>query len=119
MHEFQVTINLIKYLVKVASERGAKKVSEVYVEIGELTHLSQEQIQFLYSMLSARYPELNSSKLYISKRRAKIMCLDCNYTGGLGGEDDLLAFICPNCGSANIRVLEGTGFTVTRIKLIL
>ncbi len=121
MHEFSMTMNLIRYLIELVRNKNARKISEVYIEIGKLTHLNPEQISFLYNTVSSNYPELSDSKLYISRKDAKIRCRECNYTGPLPSDDELplLIFQCPKCGSGDIEVLEGNEFLVKRVKLVI
>lgn len=122
MHEMSMTINLIKYLVELVKNKGAKKIDEVYIELGTLTHLNPEQIMFLYNIFSNNYPELKGSKIFITRRDTKIKCLDCGYNGEIAKEDSeylIFLFRCPKCESGRIKILEGDEFLVKRVKLIM
>jgi len=121
MHEASMTIQLIEYVISEASKRNAKAVSEIYIEIGELTHLNPEQISFLYYSLTRNNSLLKNSKLYIKIIEGIAECTNCNYRGKIPKIEDLfllVTFKCPKCGS-KLKIIKGDEFVVKRIKMII
>ena len=51
MHEFSLTTQIVDSVLEDAKNQGAKKVTEVHLEIGKLTFLGIEQVRFSYKVL--------------------------------------------------------------------
>jgi len=118
MHEAAITAQLIEYLLEEARKRGARRILEVHLEIGELTHLNPEQIEFLYKVYSEGSPILRGSRLVITRVRGFVRCRECGFEGEVGAEDGLagIAFSCPRCGGL-LDVARGREFVVRRVRL--
>lgn len=121
MHEASMTIQLIEYLLNEASKRNAKRIIEVYLDIGEFTNLNPNQINYLYNILSQKYSVLKDSKIYINNIQGIIKCVECGYEGSPGHDYEIIyipLFSCPKCGE-KVEIIRGQEFTVRRIKMII
>lgn len=119
MHEFSVMNQIVEAVLQEAKKHNAKSVSEVYLEIGELTFLGHEQMNFAYQVLTEKNI-LNGSKIIISEKKAKIKCKKCEYNGKIEYDYDksfhfsVPMFTCPKCNSP-VEIVEGKECIISRI----
>ncbi|MDY6864813.1 MAG: hydrogenase maturation nickel metallochaperone HypA [Halobacteriota archaeon] len=103
MHEFSTMTQIVEVVLKEASKHNADSVTEVRLQIGELTFLGVDQMKFAYKVLSEDLDILGGSDLIIEEVKATVRCDDCGYMGRIGYEDEMLAnerlprLSCPNC----------------------
>ncbi|MEM2583691.1 MAG: hydrogenase maturation nickel metallochaperone HypA [Candidatus Thermoplasmatota archaeon] len=120
MHEFSTMQNIIGIVIDEAKKIGAKKVSKVILEIGELTFLADEQMKFAFNILKEG-TIAGDAEISIKKIKAKIKC-KCGYEGEIRyGEKDEFHFIfpiinCPICGS-DVEILEGRECRIKSIEV--
>ncbi|MGB9135088.1 MAG: hydrogenase maturation nickel metallochaperone HypA [Candidatus Bathyarchaeia archaeon] len=123
MHEGTITTQLVQSVLKQATERKAKKVVEVDLEIGQLTFLNPEQVMFWFEMLT-KDTILEGSKLVIEDREGAVRCSQCGYEGGFKYEDDsafhmpMPTLQCPEC-DAKVEIVGGKDCLIKRVKMIV
>lgn len=122
MHEFSV-ISSIMELVKSEMEKvRAEKVLEVHLEVGELSFLSHEALQFGFQALAESEPKISADALRIISVPAEVRCKRCGYIGAMKAEDDEAyhigapTFKCPECAGP-IELLAGKECTVRNIRM--
>jgi hydrogenase nickel incorporation protein HypA/HybF len=119
MHEFSIAASLVEKLSEFVQENPDKKIHEVRLGIGELSHIEHEQLRFCYSSITTETP-LEGSILTIDKIEALVECPHCSYRGRPKYWDDILAgapvvtFQCPACG----KTVEGTQGKECEIKSV-
>ena len=82
MHEFSRTSQIVEAVLNEAEKQGALKVTEVEVEIGDLTFLGLEQVRFSYKILTEK-TIARDSKLTMKRGHGKGKCDKCGYNGPL------------------------------------
>ena len=123
MHEGTITTQLVQSVLKQATERKAKKVVEVDLEIGQLTFLNPEQVMFWFETLT-KDTILEGSKLVIEDREGTVRCSQCGYEGGFKYEDDsafhmpMPTLQCPEC-DAQVEIVGGKDCVIKRVKMIV
>lgn len=112
MHELAVTQSILDIADQHASAAGAKKVTDIYLNIGKLSSIVDDSVQFYWDMISAG-TLCAGAALHFNRIPALIRCLDCQneYTF----EDEMIP--CPVCGSSRIKVLSGNEFNVDSIEI--
>jgi len=82
VHELSYAQALVENLLPIIEKNGAKKVSKVVVEVGELLLINPEQLKFCYEALT-KDTILEGSELEVVKVEPKLVCESCgkNYTG--------------------------------------
>jgi Zn finger protein HypA/HybF (possibly regulating hydrogenase expression) len=73
MHEFSIAANLVEKLSEFVRENPDKKIFEVRLEIGELSHIEHDQLCFCYESITKETP-LEGSSLKIDKVEAFVEC---------------------------------------------
>jgi len=123
MHEFSMTSQIVRAVIKEAEKRGAKKVLEVHLVIGKFTLLGIEQVRFSYGIL-VEDTIMEGSRLFIRSKKGKIKCDQCGYEGHIKFKNEPIYHIsfptltCPKCGSS-VRIVEGRECLIKSIKLVI
>ena len=77
MHEFAFAYNIFKVAEATALKYNAKKITEVILEIGELTLIVPELLQRSFEM-ATKGSIAEGAKLNIKITPGKIKCRECN-----------------------------------------
>jgi hydrogenase nickel incorporation protein HypA/HybF len=112
MHELAVTENILEIATRHGLQAQAKRVTDIYIDIGKLSSIVDDSIQFYWDIISEDTICLGA-KLHFQRLPAKIKCLSCENIFEL---DDGLA-PCPSCGSAQISVISGEEFSLQSIDI--
>lgn len=112
MHELAVTESILDIAVKYARQAEARHVTDLYLVIGRLSSIVDDSVQFYWDMLSEN-TLCAGSKLHFERVPAKMICLNCEQEYALDGE----LTPCPNCGSAQVKVLTGDQFYLDSIEI--
>lgn len=123
MHELSVAQQIALAVLKVASERGAKRVTRIEVEVGKLTFLGIDQLRFwLEACLEGTIGA--GSKLILREIEPAIRCGECGYEGGIKEvEVDpalhlmLPSIECPVCGSTDVEIVSGRDCLIRGVEL--
>lgn len=103
MHELSIASGLLGKLLDFAEKNPDKKIVEVNLAVGELSHIEHEQLRFCYEAITTETP-LEDSRLEIEKIDAMVKCPNCSYRGRPKYWDGALSGIpvatleCPSCG---------------------
>jgi len=122
MHEFSTAKGIVETIIIVAKEHEAKRITEVNLEIGILTMLNPEQLEFSFQVLTED-TIAKGAKLNISYTPMKLVCRSCRFSGRISTEkiDDALDVIsllkCPKCGSSDSEIDEGRSCNIKDIKV--
>ena len=84
MHEFSMASQIVEKVKEAAEKRGAKRVKEVELQVGELTLLNHDQLRFSYQIL-AKGTILEGSKLIIHSLEGEVECPECGFKNVLWG----------------------------------
>jgi hydrogenase nickel incorporation protein HypA/HybF len=112
MHELPVTENILEISLRHANEAQADRVTDIHVVIGRLSSLVDDSIQFYWDIISDG-TICKGAQLHFRRTPAKILCLNCASDYELEGELTL----CPNCGSAHVKVVSGDEFWLESIEI--
>lgn len=103
MHELSIASGLIGKLLDFSENNPDKKIVEVLLAVGELSHIEAEQLSFCYEAIIAE-TLLEGSRLRIEKIEAMVKCPHCSFRGRPKYWDGALSGIpvatleCPACG---------------------
>jgi hydrogenase nickel incorporation protein HypA/HybF len=121
MHEFSFAYNIFKVAEATALKYKAKRITEVLLEIGELTLIVPELLQRSFEM-ATKGSIAEGAKLTITMTPGKIQCRDCSKISEvtLTKESQLTGnqlFQCSYCSSNNTEIIEGKKANVKNIKI--
>jgi hydrogenase nickel incorporation protein HypA/HybF len=112
MHELSVTESVLEIACKHAEKAQAKKVTDIFLEIGRLSSIIDDSVQFYWDLIS-KDTLCEDAKLHFKRVPAQLICTECSHEYTL--EEELMP--CPNCGSARIKVLSGDEFNLDSIEI--
>jgi len=122
MHEFSIASTLVESVLDFATTPPPKKVLKVLLEVGELTCVEAEQLQFCYTSIITE-TALAGSSLEIERVSAEVHCPHCGYAGAPKYWDDAQAAAriatlqCPQCGQT-AETTRGHDCTIRTIRYV-
>jgi hydrogenase nickel incorporation protein HypA/HybF len=112
MHELAVTENLLNLALRHAEQASARRVTDLYMVIGELTTIVGDSVQFYWDIVSKGTP-CEGACLHFERIPAQFRCQDCGTQYPLNG--DLRG--CPQCASSRVLVAAGGEFRLESIEV--
>ncbi|PLW79307.1 hypothetical protein C0585_08510 [Candidatus Woesearchaeota archaeon] len=112
MHEHGITNEVVHQIIHACEDEGIEKPKKIIVELGELTSYKADPVLFYFESFKKTYPLLENSELEIKEIKGKVKCKDC---GNENGVEHSPLIICPDCDSANLKVLEGDKIIINSI----
>ena len=121
MHEFSFAYNIFKIAEATALKYNANKISQVYLEIGELTLIVPELLKRSFEM-ATKGSIAEGAELKIEILPGKIKCRDCSKVSTVTLSEEsyltgLQLFQCRYCQSKNTEIIEGKKANVKNIKI--
>jgi hydrogenase nickel incorporation protein HypA/HybF len=121
MHEFSFAYNIFKVAEATAIKYNAKKISEVYLEIGELTLIVPELLKKSFEMATSG-SIAEGAELIIELTPGKIKCRECDRISIVTLNEEsyltgLQLFQCQHCKSKDTEIIEGKKANVKNIKI--
>ncbi len=122
MHEFSFAYNIFQVAEATAIKNNAKKITEVLLEIGELTLIVPELLQRSFEM-ATKGSIAEGAKLTIQITPGKIKCKECGKESPVSLTEEaqltgLQLFQCSHCESNNTEIVEGKKANVKNIKIL-
>lgn len=112
MHELSIIAGLFEILEEKAREQKATKVVLVKLQVGKLAGVVPEFLETAFNT----YKEgtlAAEALLEIEDIPPTIKCQKC----GTEFTSENFVFLCPSCGSAEIKILAGTELLLEKIEL--
>jgi hydrogenase nickel incorporation protein HypA/HybF len=113
---------VVKTVAKVAQEKGAIRVLKVRLEVGELTFLGPDQMEFAFEILKEDREVVSGAELELGTIEARGTCSSCGYMGRPKvHEEPEFHFViptlqCPACGE-RLEITEGRDLYIRDIEL--
>jgi len=113
MHELGIMQNIVNTVQNYAKENDINKVSTVILEIGRISGVVPQALEFCFDVCS-NGTVLEGAKLEIDNVAAVGRCKKCN------AEFDLIKnnFCCPTCGRADWEMLSGRELIIKGLEVI-
>lgn len=112
MHELSVIANLYEIMEEKAKEQGAKKITRVKLQVGVLSGVVPDFLETAFDIFKDDTMAAEAV-LEIERVPLKILCMTC----GLEKTSDGLIYICPKCGSNQIKNLAGTELILEKMDI--
>jgi hydrogenase nickel incorporation protein HypA/HybF len=112
LHELAIAQSIVDFLEKEAAERGLGRVEAVGLNIGELSDVVPEALEFGFQSITFG-TDLESVKLRIKRIPLEAVCVDC---GARFRVDDYF-FVCPDCDSRRVEVVSGQEIDISYIEV--
>lgn len=120
MHEISIAGAIIDAVLDAAKKNNAKKVNEVFIEIGELTALNPEQLKFIFETITSG-TVAEGARYNLQVIKPLIKCKKCSYDGPIEFFEKLHFFLpvikCPRCEGTDVDIIAGRECNVKKIKI--
>ena len=120
MHEISIAGAIIESVLDTAKKNNAKKVNEVFLEIGELTGLNPDQLRFIFKTITNGSVAENA-RYDIKVIKTLINCKKCSFNGPVEIFEMHHYFLpeikCPGCGETDVEILAGRECNIKKIKI--
>jgi hydrogenase nickel incorporation protein HypA/HybF len=121
MHEFSFAYDIFKVAEATAIKYNAQKITEVYLEVGELTLIVPDLLKQSFKMATTG-SIAEGAELIIEIVPGKIKCRECGKISTVTLNDEayltgLQLFQCRHCESKNTEIVEGKKANVKNIKI--
>lgn len=113
MHELSIVANLYEIMEKKAKEQGARKITFVRLQVGILSGVVPDFLETAFDIFKEGTMAAEAS-LEIEKVPLKIRCEGC----GIEKISDEPIFICTECSSSQIKILDGTELILEKMDLL-
>ena len=123
MHEASIAQSIVQTVLKEANKQRALYIESVEIEIGELTFLGIEQIEF-WIKTGFQGTIAEKAEIVIKQVKGIIHCKACDYQGELNIQTDpayhisIPTFSCPQCKRSKIEITQGREALIRRIKIL-
>jgi hydrogenase nickel incorporation protein HypA/HybF len=112
MHEFSMVNEILRIAEEKALAAGMTRITTIEVEVGELTALVPELMEFAFDQLKEGRL-LKDAKLSIKVIPLLVRCRQCS--AEFHPPDSLVA-ICPACACREVDVLSGREANLVRLE---
>ncbi len=112
VHEMALTESIVEIAVEAAKMQGARKVTRVFVDVGALSHVEPEALQFCFAAVSAGTLAEGAS-LEIERVPGAGWCADCEKSVALAERFSP----CPKCGGYAVRMTAGDELKVREMEI--
>ena len=112
MHELSVAEEIISIANQYLPVGNNTGVLSVKVEIGKLSNILPDSLEFCYDALIGD-TKLKGSKLIIEEIPVTVKCDDCGETNII----ENINFQCKNCESSKVKLITGNELKVTELEI--
>ena len=112
MHELSIATNIVEIVEEEAKKVNAKEVSEIELEIGSMSGIVAEALEFALDE-AVKNTVLENSKRIMINIMVEAICTKCDK---LFEVDDYFA-VCPKCGSFETDITKGKELKIKKLKI--
>ncbi|MCK3657478.1 hydrogenase nickel incorporation protein HybF [Pasteurellaceae bacterium Pebbles2] len=113
MHELSLTQHIIDIVEQQCRENNVQKVTDLWLEIGALSCVEPEAIQFCFDV-SCQDTPLQDCRLHFIPVPAQAYCWQCEKTVQIQTHQSC----CPDCGSTHLQRRGGDELRIKQIEVI-
>lgn len=107
-----ITESILSIVLDNAKKNGAKKVKEVNLQIGDMTNVVSECVEFYFDIIS-KDTIAEGAKLNIERIPVKVKCSQC----GNAFQPEDMVFFCPKCHGIAAEIISGKELAVSSIEI--
>jgi len=144
LHELSLAQNIVDSVLAEANAKGATRVLELRIEVGELMQIDRRALRFGLKLLMTG-PLLEGARLRVNLKRASFRCRRCGAEWDMAEARNQLARVapsllvqepdsrelplhffpylypafirCPKCGSSDASAIEGKDLELTKLAM--
>lgn len=112
MHELSVTQSILEIALTHANQNHAARICSINLVVGQLATIVDDCVQFYWDIISDG-TIASGAVLHFQRIPAQMQCQICDRCYVLDDSD----LICPQCGSSDVRLVDGAEFYVESIEV--
>ena len=112
MHEMALAESVVQIVETQAAEAGSDKITAVWIEIGELSHVEPDAMSFCFEAI-ARGTRAEGARLEIIRAPGQAWCHKCAKQVHVKS----LVEACPKCGGYQLQVTGGDDMRVKEMEV--
>ena len=112
MHELPVTQAILKQSLEEAAAKNAKKITDIYLELGEFTGYVDESIDFYWKIVAGD-TIASDAVIHITRTKGQLSCLSCQKIISTDTKPDT----CPFCHSFKLVISGGDQLLIKSINV--
>ncbi len=112
MHELSILMGMVETAEQYAREQHADRITGITLEIGEMSSVVPEYVEFLFPDVTEQ-TMLEGASLTIKRQPVCVACRDCGQVYEWRKEK----YRCPGCGSESARIVSGRDFMIQSIEI--
>ena len=112
MHEGSIAASIIEETKKYAQENNISAVKKVFVKAGVMRAVVDDALKFFFDIMKKEENIVKDAELLVEREEILCRCKKCNTEFRPEG----LFFICPQCGSTDVEILEGDSILLMSIE---
>lgn len=113
MHELAIAQNILEIVRQSVPEEQVSDVKWIRIRVGQLSGVIPDSLNFCFSAIVGE-TNMRRAGLDIEQVPTVSRCKDCGHQFQI--ED--MAFVCPACKSADLKLISGRELQVVEIELI-
>ena len=113
MHELSLVEGVLRILEQQAAAHEFSRVKTVWLEIGELSQVSPEAMEFCFAAIAKNSPVAADARLEVIRVPGQAWCLDCAETVAIAQRFGP----CPKCAGTNLAVTGGEEMRVKELEV--
>ena len=112
MHEMALCEGIVGIVEDAAAKQAFKRVKTIVVEVGALSHVAPEALEFCFEAVS-RGTIAEGARMQIDRVAGAGWCFDCSRTVALPER----YAPCPDCGGRHVEVTAGEEMRVREMEV--
>jgi len=112
VHEMSLTESIVEIALEEARRNGARRVRRIFVDVGALSHVEPEALEFCFAAVAAG-TAAEGAELTIERLPGAGWCLDCDKQVPLAERYGP----CPECGGYRVKMTAGDELMVRQMEI--
>jgi len=112
MHELSLAMNMVEQLEGVMKRENASRLIKISVEIGALSGVEREPMEFCFPMAS-KGTILEGAEFHVEEVPLKVTCRECHEST----YPDFPGLYCVACGDCGVDIVAGRDFKIKTIEV--
>lgn len=122
MHEFGFAQQIADICITSAGKHGAKRIKDIYLEIGEFTLIIDDYLKQCFEMIAQDSPMLSGVNIHITRTPGVVKCQECGHETQIHVSADnpltgINLFSCEKCHSPKTLIIRGKEANIKNLKI--
>jgi hydrogenase nickel incorporation protein HypA/HybF len=112
MHELSIASSVLEKVLEETKKHGGGKVTEIKLQIGKLSHIMPDALDFAFQTLAEGTPAAKA-RIDIERVPLRLKCRACGWEGAASPD----SFLCGQCKSSDVQVIAGMEMVLASFTL--